>query len=153
LHLVLDDTRGVDLDESGRAGLGDQGSSVGEALEGMDLDTFAAIAIAGGGVVLPDELLVGAEFDDLGPAFLEEDVSVGQHPGVMDGADGMFPLDPAVGPRMAMRLVESSAPSTRRGGPVCSAGVLNARSAAVAAIQVQERSRNEGRMRGELGKR
>lgn len=53
LDLVLDHTGGVDLDDAGRAGFGDHGSAVGEALEGMDLDTFPAIAIAGGGVVLP----------------------------------------------------------------------------------------------------
>jgi hypothetical protein len=64
-------------------------------LEGVDLDGATGVGL--GRVVFPNDLAVGLNFLDAGPALLQEDISIGQQRCVVDGSHGNLPLDRAIG--------------------------------------------------------
>ncbi|MEY3172931.1 MAG: hypothetical protein RLZZ436_844 [Planctomycetota bacterium] len=63
-------------EESGGAGFGDECVAVGRSLEGVNFDASRLVIGLAGRIVFPDDFSgVGAEFGDVGPVQLEEDVA------------------------------------------------------------------------------
>lgn len=65
----------VDVDDAADVAFDDDGVAVGEAVEGVDVDVFAFVAVAGAGLVFPDDFFTEGDFGGLGPGVVEEDVA------------------------------------------------------------------------------
>ena len=87
VHLVDELAVLVDLDDPAGRRLGDHRAAVVQPLEGVDLERLPGVAVLVLGVVLPDDLPVGVEFDELRPVSLGQDVAVGEELDAMHRAE------------------------------------------------------------------
>lgn len=66
----------IDVDDASDVAFDDDSVSVGEAVEGVDVDVFAFVPVGGAGLVFPDDFFAEGDFGRLGPGVVEEDVAV-----------------------------------------------------------------------------
>lgn len=89
--IAKDVTLIVDFDDAAWTAFSYHGETVGQSLEGMDFHFFSFVAIFESGVIGPDGMTLRCHLQEIGPACLKQDISIGKDLKVMNILNGVFP--------------------------------------------------------------
>ncbi len=96
--------RAIHLEDAPRPRFDDHREAIRQSLERVDFDPFPVVAVAPAGIVLPHDLPILVELDDLAEVPLAEDVAVVEHPQVMQVPNGELPNEFPLGEIIPNRL-------------------------------------------------